>query len=31
MVWGLLEEEYPSSPAANAKIKVFDAVGNPLL
>ena len=31
MVWGLLEEEYPPSPAANAKIKVFDAVGNPLL
>lgn len=31
MVWGLLEEEYPSSPSANAKIKVFDAVGNPLL
>jgi RimJ/RimL family protein N-acetyltransferase len=31
MVWGLLEEEYPSSPSASAKIKVFDAVGNPLL
>lgn len=31
MVWGLLEEEYPLSPSVKAKIKVFDAVGNPLL
>lgn len=31
MVWGLLEEEYPLSPSVNARIKVFDAVGNPLL
>lgn len=31
MVWGLLEEEYALSPSVNARIKVFDAVGNPLL
>jgi RimJ/RimL family protein N-acetyltransferase len=31
MIWGLLKEEYPSSPAAQAKIKVFDAAGAPLL
>jgi RimJ/RimL family protein N-acetyltransferase len=31
MIWGLLEEEYPSSPAAQAQIKVFDAAGAPLL
>jgi RimJ/RimL family protein N-acetyltransferase len=31
MVWGLLETEYPTSPSVNARIKVFDAVGNPLL
>ncbi|MEW6286547.1 MAG: GNAT family protein [Chloroflexota bacterium] len=31
MIWGLLEEEYPASPAAQAKIKVFDAFGTPLL
>lgn len=30
MIWGLLETEYPNSPSVNAKIKVFDAVGNPL-
>ncbi|GAB4448655.1 MAG: GNAT family protein [Anaerolineales bacterium] len=31
MIWGLLDEEYPSSPAAQANIKVFDAAGAPLL
>ena len=31
MVWGLLENEYPTSPAAKANIKVFDAGGVPLL
>lgn len=31
MIWGLLEREYPHSPSVKAKIKVFDAVGNPLL
>lgn len=31
MVWGLLETEYPHSPSVKAKIKVFDAAGNPLL
>ncbi len=31
MIWGLLDEEYPSSPAAQANIKVFDAAGSPLL
>lgn len=31
MVWGLLETEYPHSPSVKARIKVFDAVGNPLL
>jgi RimJ/RimL family protein N-acetyltransferase len=31
MVWGLLETEYPASPSVKARIKVFDAVGNPLL
>jgi RimJ/RimL family protein N-acetyltransferase len=30
MIWGLLEDEYPDSPAANVQIKVFDANGNPL-
>lgn len=31
MIWGLLETEYAASPSVHAKIKVFDAVGNPLL
>jgi RimJ/RimL family protein N-acetyltransferase len=30
MVWGLLEREYPESPAAPAEIKVFDADGQPV-
>lgn len=28
MIWGLLEAEYPNSPASNANIKAFDANGN---
>lgn len=31
MIWGLLEDEYPNSPAVKAQIKVFDAHGAPLL
>jgi len=31
MIWGLLENEYPNSPASKAEIKAFDAVGHPLL
>lgn len=31
MIWGLLEDEYPDSPSAQARIKVFDASGNMLL
>jgi RimJ/RimL family protein N-acetyltransferase len=31
MVWGLLESEYPNSPASKVKIKAFDAHGNSLL
>ena len=31
MIWGLLETEYPNSPASKAQIKVFDANGNTLL
>jgi len=31
MIWGLLEDEYPASPATKANIKVFDAGGAPLL
>ena len=31
MIWGLLEAEYPNSPSARARIKVFDSIGNPLL
>jgi len=31
MIWGLLENEYPNSPSAKAQIKVFDAIGDPLL
>ena len=31
MIWGLLDTEYTSSPAAQVDIKVFDANGNLLL
>jgi RimJ/RimL family protein N-acetyltransferase len=31
MIWGLLEGEYPDSPASKAEIKVFDAFGRQLL
>jgi len=31
MVWGLLEDEYPNSPASNISIKVFDANGDSVL
>jgi len=31
MVWGLLENEYPDSPASKADIKAFDANGHRLL
>ena len=31
MVWGLLEREYPSSPASKAEIRAFDAFGRQLL
>ena len=31
MIWGLLEHEYPDSPASKAEIEVFDAVGHRLL
>ena len=31
MIWGLLKDEYPNSPAVKAQIKVFDAHGAPLL
>lgn len=31
MIWGLLKDEYPSSPAAQVKISAFDANGSPLL
>jgi len=31
MIWGLLDTEYPTSPAAKVQIKVFDANGNTLL
>jgi RimJ/RimL family protein N-acetyltransferase len=31
MVWGLLESEYPTSPAAEAEVKVFGASGERLL
>jgi len=31
MIWGLLETEYPNSPASKIKIKAFDANGNSLL
>jgi RimJ/RimL family protein N-acetyltransferase len=30
MVWGLLESEYPNSPASKVKIKAFDANGKSL-
>lgn len=31
MIWALLEDEYPNSPASQAGIKAFDANGGPLL
>jgi RimJ/RimL family protein N-acetyltransferase len=31
MIWGLLEDEYPSSPAAKVNIKVFDSNGASLI
>ena len=31
MIWGLLETEYPDSPASKAQIKVFDADGQQVL
>lgn len=31
MIWGLLETEYPNTPALKAQIKVYDANGNTLL
>jgi len=31
MVWGLLREEYPDTPAFKAQIKVFDANGDSVL
>jgi RimJ/RimL family protein N-acetyltransferase len=31
MIWGLLENEYPNSPASKAEIKVFDANGQQVL
>jgi RimJ/RimL family protein N-acetyltransferase len=31
MIWGMLEEEYPQSPACKAEIRVYDARGNRLL
>jgi RimJ/RimL family protein N-acetyltransferase len=31
MIWGLLKDEYPNTPAFNAQIKAFDADGSLLL
>jgi RimJ/RimL family protein N-acetyltransferase len=31
MVWGLLADEYVTSPSCQANIKVFDALGDPVL
>lgn len=31
MIWSLFAEDYPSSPAARAKIEVFDAAGRRLI
>jgi len=31
MIWGLLEDEYPESPASKINIKAFDVNGVPLL
>lgn len=31
MVWGLLADEYVTSPSCHANIKVFDALGDPVL
>ncbi len=31
MIWGLVEDEYPGSPASKADIRVFDVRGNRML
>ena len=31
MIWGLLKDEYPNTPAFEAQIKVFDADGASVL
>ena len=31
MVWGLLDSEYPNSPAVKAEVKAFDAAGAALI
>jgi RimJ/RimL family protein N-acetyltransferase len=31
MIWGLVEDEYPGSPARQADIRVYDVCGNQLL
>jgi RimJ/RimL family protein N-acetyltransferase len=31
MIWGLLDTEYPASPASKAEIRVFDAAGRQVL
>lgn len=31
MIWGLLEDEYPNSPAAHAEFRAFDADGQQVL
>lgn len=31
MIWSLLADEYPASPAAGAEIKAYDAAGHPIL
>jgi RimJ/RimL family protein N-acetyltransferase len=31
MIWTMFASEYPSTPCATAKIRVFDAMGKPLL
>jgi hypothetical protein len=31
MIWSLLKEEYPSSPAAKAQIEAYDAAGRQII
>jgi hypothetical protein len=31
MIWSMFADTYPGSPAAQAKIQVFDAIGQSLL